>query len=151
MNEFSEVLLKGVCISLSPEKGPTGRVERVRISTQAETWNGVRTLNQAFERDELERTGNPDEWILRTALDMAEIIDRPEAYVPRALELTDPERAVHQRAEEASRVLRIVENCPLTVDDVEIYARFCEQTALHGPGLIEFLRGAITAKQEGKF
>lgn len=59
--------------------------------------------------------------------------------------------ATYQKIEDAHRVLRVVENYPLTVADVEIYAQFCEKTGLHGQNLKVFLREAITAKRNRKF
>ena len=54
-------------------------------------------------------------------------------------------------APEAAQVLNIVERWSLTVDDVEIYAEFSSDTALHGEHLKSFLREAIKAKRDGRF
>ena len=53
---------------------------------------------------------------------------------------TVKENAIHPQATDADRVLRTIENYPLTVEDVEIYARFCEETGIHGKNLTDFLR-----------
>lgn len=64
---------------------------------------------------------------------------------------TVKENAIHPQATDADRVLRTIENYPLTVEDVEIYARFCEETGIHGKNLTDFLREAITAKRKKRF
>ena len=52
---------------------------------------------------------------------------------------------------DAARVLNVIERWPLTVEDVEIYAEFSGNTALHGEHLKSFLHEAIKAKRERKF
>ena len=54
-------------------------------------------------------------------------------------------------APDAARVLNVIERWPLTVEDVEIYAEFSGDTALHGEYLKSFLHEAIMAKRERKF
>ena len=54
-------------------------------------------------------------------------------------------------APDAARVLNVIERWPLTVEDVEIYAEFSGDTALHGEHLKSFLHEAIKAKRERKF
>lgn len=61
------------------------------------------------------------------------------------------ESAIHPQATDADRILRTIEDYPLTVDDVEIYARFCKETGIHGETLAGFLWEAITAKRQRKF
>lgn len=54
-------------------------------------------------------------------------------------------------APDAARVMNVIERWPLTVEDVEIYAEFSGDTALHGEHLKSFLHEAIKAKRERKF
>ena len=54
-------------------------------------------------------------------------------------------------APEAAQILNTIERWPLTVDDVEIYAEFSRETALHGEHLKSFLHEAIKAKRDGRF
>ncbi len=56
-----------------------------------------------------------------------------------------------ETAPESARILTVIERWPLTVDDVEIYAEFSGDTALHGEHLKSFLHEAIKAKRERKF
>ena len=52
-------------------------------------------------------------------------------------------------ATEVGRMMYIIERYPMTVFDVEIYARFCEDTALHGKNLSMFLQEAIADRRRG--
>ena len=56
-----------------------------------------------------------------------------------------------EMAPEVAQVMNVIERWPLTSKDVEIYAWFSEDTALHGDSLRSFLKEAIKAKKDGKF
>ena len=76
-DEIMKAVFNGFHISLTPVKGPTGRVEKVRIGTQAETWNGVVNLNRTFKRDDLDAMLYAEEWLSRVILDMVEATNNP--------------------------------------------------------------------------
>ena len=77
MGDLLKLVLSGVRVSLDPVREYGGHIERVRVSTTKETWNGITTLNRVLERNELERLKDPEERLERMIMDMAEEIEKP--------------------------------------------------------------------------
>lgn len=81
--EIARFALDGLHISIVPDCWPLScKAGGIRLSMTAQTWNGSRTLNQAFTREELSAAENPDELITRAIQGMAEVIRTPWDYKP---------------------------------------------------------------------
>ena len=157
MNEIIKAALDGLEVTIRPDCWPNRfPVQGIHVKTAVQTdnrpeLNRIYEMVQAITWGEFKGVEFAEEYVNASVREMARVIRTQNPAGEWALDQKEVEKAAQARAEDAGQILRIVEDHPLTVDDVQIYAWFSEHTGLHGKKLTEFLREAITAKRAGKF
>ncbi len=159
-SEIIKAALDGLEVTITPDCWPDHcPVHGIRVITAAQidnrpTVNRGCKMVQDIKWGEFKGVEIVEEYVNASVREMVRVIrtgDPAGEWALKRREIEERIQATRQKTTDAQRVLRIVEDYPLTVDDVEIYARFCQETGLHGETLMKFLRDAIITKREGKF